>query len=178
MQKNLTLAQEKARHIKLLILDVDGVMTDGRLYFSEQGEIFKAFNILDGLGIKLLRSSGVEVAIITGRKSGALDKRTSDLGIKYLWQGREDKRVALDELLAELSLGYSEVAHVGDDLPDLPVMQTVGLGIAVANAYSFVTRHADWCTTAKGGEGAVREACDFIMSAQGTLEIQLNRYLT
>lgn len=178
MQKNLALAQQKAQHIKLLTLDVDGVMTDGRLFFSEQGEIFKTFNILDGLGIKLLRATGVEVAIITGRKSAALSRRTEDLGIVHVWQGREDKLTALKELMAGFSVDYTEIAHLGDDLPDLPVMQTVGLGVAVANAYPFVAQQADWITTARGGEGAVREACDFIMNAQDTLQNQLNGYLS
>ena len=177
MAKDQQLAQQKAIEIKLLVLDIDGVMTDGRLYFSAQGEALKVFTIPDGLGIKLLRNSGVEVAIISGRSSEALSKRAADLGIKHLYQGREDKIQALTELLTVLDLSFNQVAHLGDDLPDLPVIRKVGLGIAVANAYALVKQHADWCTTAKGGEGAVREACDFIMSAQGTLDDALQPYL-
>ncbi|MCF7981441.1 MAG: HAD hydrolase family protein, partial [Pseudomonadales bacterium] len=144
---------------------------------SAQGEALKVFNILDGLGIKLLRNSGVEVAIISGRRSEALTKRASDLSITHLYQGREDKIQALTELLARLNLSFKEVAHVGDDLPDLPVIRQAGLGIAVANAYELVKQHADWCTEKKGGEGAVREVCDFIMSAQGTIEHAHQAYL-
>jgi len=177
MAKDQQLAQQKAIAVKLLVLDIDGVMTDGRLYFSAQGEALKVFNILDGLGIKLLRNSGVEVAIISGRSSEALSKRAADLGIKHLYQGREDKIQALTELLTVLDLSFNQVAHLGDDLPDLPVIRKVGLGMAVANAYALVKQHADWCTSAKGGEGAVREACDFIMSAQGTLDDALQPYL-
>ncbi|MEZ5547044.1 MAG: HAD family hydrolase [Pseudomonadales bacterium] len=177
MEKDQRRALQKAKAIKLLVLDIDGVMTDGRLYFSAQGEALKVFNILDGLGIKLLRNSGVEVAIISGRRSEALAKRASDLGINHLYQGREDKIQALTELITPLELSFAEVAHLGDDLPDLPVIRKVGLGMAVANAYELVKHHADWCSTAKGGEGAVREACDFIMSAQGTLDDALQPYL-
>lgn len=176
-QKDLAQAAQKAKAIKLLVLDIDGVMTDGRLYFSAEGEVLKVFNILDGQGIKLLRSSGVEIAIISGRRSEALAKRASDLGIVHLYQGREDKINALDELLSELQLDYQQVAHLGDDLPDLPVIRRVGLGMAVANAYELVKQQADWCTKARGGEGAVREACDFIMKAQGTLEQALRPFL-
>jgi len=170
-------ASEKARAVRLLVLDVDGVMTDGHLYFSAQGESLKVFNILDGQGIKLLRESGVEVAIITGRRSTALEKRANDLGIRHLYQGREDKLNALDELLAELHLQYNQVAHLGDDLPDLPVIRRVGLGMAVANAYDLVKTQADWCARRHGGDGAVREACDFIMAAQGTLAQALAPFL-
>ena len=171
------LALQKAKKIKLLILDVDGVLTDGKLFFSSQGETLKVFNSLDGHGIKMLRASGVEVAIITGRKSEALDQRVANLGIKHYFRGREDKINALNELLQDLPLNDAEIAHLGDDLPDLPVIRRVGLGMAVANAYPFVKQHADWCTQNSGGDGAVRETCDFIMLAQETLEPALNEYL-
>lgn len=177
MTTDIAAATEKAKQIRLLILDVDGVMTDGRLYFSAEGELLKVFNILDGQGIKLLHASGVEVAIITGRRAAALEKRAADLGIRHLYQGREDKLNALDELLAQLRLEYHQVAHLGDDLPDLPVIKRVGLGMAVANAYALVREQADWCTHTQGGNGAVREACDFIMAAQGTLEGALQSFL-
>jgi 3-deoxy-D-manno-octulosonate 8-phosphate phosphatase (KDO 8-P phosphatase) len=176
-QKNRAKAEEKAFKIKLLILDVDGVLTDGKLYFSANGETLKVFNSLDGHGIKMLRATGVEVAIISGRESEALDQRVANLGIQYYFPGREDKINALDELLVSLQLRDEQIAHLGDDLPDLPVIQRVGLGMAVANAYSFVKLHADWCARNNGGDGAVREACDFIMDAQGTLQSALDQYL-
>lgn len=171
------MATEKAFKIRLLILDVDGVLTDGKLYFSAEGESLKVFSSLDGHGIKMLQATGVEVAIITGRESKALDLRMANLGIQHYFRGREDKINALDELLESLQLHDEQIAYLGDDLPDLPVIQRVGLGMAVANAYSFVKLHADWCTRNKGGDGAVREACDFIMDSQGTLQGALDQYL-
>ena len=176
-QATLTLKQ-RACKIKLLSLDVDGVFTDGRLYFSAQGEDIKCFNILDGLGIKLLQASGVEVAIISGRQSAPLELRAKALGIQHFYPGREDKLNALSELLAKTGLSAEQVAHLGDDLPDLPIMLNVGLGMAVANAYNLVKEKAHWQSKSNGGEGAVREACDFIMQAQGTLTAAHQAYLT
>jgi len=166
-----------ASQTRLLILDVDGVMTDGKLYFSEQGYEMKAFNTLDGHGIKMLQKSGVDVGIITGRTSKLVTKRANDLGIRFVVQGREDKLTALEEILAEHPYGYNEIAYLGDDLPDLPVICKAGLGMAVANAHPFVAENAQWITTRRGGEGAVREACDAIMAAQGTLQAALEQYL-
>lgn len=177
MIKDLQKALKQAKQIKLLVLDVDGVMTDGSLYISGEGEVMKVFNSHDGHGIKMLRNSGVEVAVISGRKSPALEKRTQDLGIAHLFQGREDKINALNELLRDIDISYQEIAHLGDDLPDLPIIRRVGLGMAVANAYPLVKEHAIWCTQTKGGDGAVREACDFIMAAQNTLVPALDQYL-
>ena len=170
-------AIQKARAIRLLALDCDGVLTDGRLYYGNGGEELKAFHILDGHGIKLLRASGVEVAIITGRSSELVRRRAKELGVTALLQGREDKLVALDELLAERGLARDAVAYSGDDLPDLPAIRAVGLGIAPANAHDVVRDHADWVTTRRGGEGAVREITDFLMQAQDTLEAALAPYL-
>jgi 3-deoxy-D-manno-octulosonate 8-phosphate phosphatase (KDO 8-P phosphatase) len=177
MTKNLQKALASAKEVKLLVLDVDGVMTDGRLYIGAEGETIKAFNSHDGHGIKMLRCSGIEVAIISGRKSSALEQRAKELGIKHLYQGREDKITALNELLNIIDVNYQQIAHLGDDLPDLPVIRRVGLGMAVANAYPLVKEHALWCTKAEGGNGAVREACDFIMAAQNTLVPALDQYL-
>jgi len=177
MNKDLQQALAKAKKIKLLVLDVDGVMTDGRLYIGGDGEVMKAFNCHDGHGIKILRNSGVEVAMISGRQSAGLAQRAEELGIQYLYQGREDKINALNELLDTIDVSYQQIAHLGDDLPDLPIIRRVGLGMAVANAYPLVKEHAAWCTKAKGGEGAVREACDFIMAAQNTLVPALDQYL-
>lgn len=168
---------QKARAVRLLALDCDGVLTDGRLYYGNNGEELKTFSILDGHGIKMLRAASVEVAIITGRSSELVKRRAKELGVVRLLQGREDKLVALDELLAELGLGREAVAYCGDDLPDLPAIRAVGLGIAPANAYPLVREHADWVTTQRGGEGAVREIADRIMEAQGTLAAALAPYL-
>jgi 3-deoxy-D-manno-octulosonate 8-phosphate phosphatase (KDO 8-P phosphatase) len=169
---------EKARKIRLLVLDVDGVLTDGRLYFNETGGEIKAFNSLDGHGIKMLQSSGIETAIITGRNTQLVAKRARDLGITHLYQGREDKLTALRELWEATEFSPQETAYVGDDWPDLPAIRASGLGITVANGNIHVIEHAHWCTTSRGGEGAVREVCEFIMSAQGSLESALAPYLT
>ncbi len=169
--------QQRAKAIKLAIFDVDGVLTDGRLYFLTDGSEFKTFNTLDGQGIKMLINSGVRTAIISGRSTPVVEKRANNLGIQHLYQGREDKLVVLDELLGELGLNYAQVAYLGDDLPDLPVIRRVGLGMAVANAAGFVRQHAHGVTEARGGEGAAREFCELIMRAQGSLDAALNAYL-
>jgi len=166
-----------AQNITLLVLDVDGVLSDGKLYFSAQGDELKIFNILDGLGIKMLMSQGVEVGIITGRNSPVVARRARDLGIEHLLQGREDKREALSELTTKLGISLAHTAYVGDDLPDLGAIVSAGLGITVPNAHSFVRQHADHCTQTRGGEGAVREVCDLILAAKGKLDGMLNDYL-
>lgn len=168
---------ERARKIKLLALDVDGVLTDGKLYFSNDGAEMKAFNTLDGHGIKLLRRSGVEVAIITGRTSALVARRANDLGIHQLVQGREDKWAALQELLEDNPVDAQEIAFMGDDYPDLTVMRRVGLALTVAGALPIISENAHWQSQYRGGEGAVREACDLIMQAQGTYKAALADYL-
>ncbi|PJI48938.1 MAG: phenylphosphate carboxylase subunit delta [Pseudomonas sp.] len=168
---------QRAKAVRLAVFDVDGVLTDGKLYFLPDGGEFKTFSTLDGQGIKMLMASGVRTAIITGRSSPVVERRAKNLGINHLFQGREDKLVALDELLAELGLGYEEVAYLGDDLPDLPAIRRAGLGMAVANADAFVRQHADGVTQARGGEGAAREFCELILRAQGSLEAAQNAYL-
>ena len=168
---------ERARAIRLAIFDVDGVLTDGRLYFMPDGTEFKSFNTLDGHGIKMLMASGVETAIISGRKSPLVERRAANLGIKHLIQGREDKLTALSELRQIIPVEMHEIAHLGDDLPDLPVMRRVGLGMAVASADAFVREHAHRVTQAVGGAGAAREFCELIMRAQGTLEQAQAAYL-
>ncbi|MBC2656667.1 HAD family hydrolase [Pseudomonas sp. MSSRFD41] len=168
---------QRGKHIKLAVFDVDGVLTDGRLYFLEDGSEFKTFNTLDGQGIKMLMAAGVQTAIISGRKTPVVERRAKNLGIPHLYQGREDKLVVLDELLAQLGLSYEQVAYLGDDLPDLPVIRRVGLGMAVANAAPFVREHAHGITTARGGEGAAREFCELILHAQDRLEAANAAYL-
>lgn len=166
-----------AAGVRLLALDVDGVMTDGKLLFSAQGDELKAFNILDGHGIKQLMAAGIEVAIITGRNSPLTARRASDLGITRILQGREDKRVALLELAEQCQLTTDALAYMGDDLPDLSAIQVAGLGVTVPNGHWFVRQRADYCTHAAGGEGAVRELADLLLDAQGLLSGALNQYL-
>ncbi len=166
----------KAKEVKLLVLDVDGVMTDGSVFFTSQGDEIKAFNIMDGLGIKLLQKTGVKVAIITGRTSPLVSRRASDLGIDELQQGREDKLVALQELSDRIKIPLNHIAYIGDDLPDLAAIQKARLGITVPASIEFIKRHADFITSAEGGKGAVREVCNLIMTSQGTLNDILESY--
>lgn len=171
------MTSNKASQIRLLILDVDGVLTDGGLLFDSHGVEYKIFNSLDGHGIRMLLDSAIEVAIITGRKSTIVTNRAQELGVKYLYQGCNDKLVAFNELLQKTSIESEQVAYMGDDLPDLPVLRRAGLAITVQNAHSFVKRHCDWVTTLPGGRGAVREVTDAILQAQGLLDARQNRYL-
>lgn len=166
----MTALSTTAAAVKMLVLDVDGVLTDGRLYYGNKGEELKAFNIKDGLGIKLLRDSGVKIAIITGRKSHIVDRRAQELGIEDITQGREDKRTALVELCERHALSPTDCAYMGDDLPDLSAISAAGLGMTVANAATAVREAADWCSVNEGGNGAVREACEFILEAKGQLQ--------
>lgn len=168
---------EKAKNLKLLILDVDGVLTDGRLFFDNQGTEYKCFHARDGHGIKLLRQTGVEVAVISGRNSNSVALRMKNLGIEHVFQGHENKLSAFAEVLEKTDITPEQCAHMGDDLLDLPIMIRVGLAIAVSDANFAVKEKADWCTALPGGQGAVREACDFIMQAQGNFDKVLNAYL-
>jgi 3-deoxy-D-manno-octulosonate 8-phosphate phosphatase (KDO 8-P phosphatase) len=168
---------EKAKKLKLLILDVDGVLTDGKLFFDNDGNEYKAFHARDGHGIKLLRQSGVEVAVISGRKSNSVALRMKNLGIEYVYQGHENKISAFNEIIEKIGITPEQAAHVGDDLLDLPLMVRVGLAIAVQDANFAVKQHADWCTTLSGGCGAVREVCDLIMQAQGSFDDVVSSYL-
>lgn len=170
-------AIHRAKYVRLLLLDVDGVLTDGRLYYGNNGEELKAFNIQDGLGIKLLQKNGIQVGIITGRTSALLARRAAELGIKLVVQGREDKLVALNEMLEDSEYQMEEIAFLGDDLPDLAVIRRVGLGVAVANARPVIAQHAIWQTSACGGHGAVRELAELLLDAQGKLESTLASYL-
>lgn len=167
----------RAATIRLLLLDVDGVLTNGQLYYGEHGELMKAFNTLDGQGIKLLQQNGIQVGIISGRKSLALERRAATLGITMMAQGREDKADALTELLAQHPCELANIAYVGDDLPDLLVMTQVGLPIAVPGAHESVHHHAAMCTSRSGGDGAVREVADFLLRAQGRYDEALAAYL-
>lgn len=168
---------QKAAKTRLLALDVDGVLTDGRLYFAEDGQELKTFDTQDGHGIKMLQQSGIICAIITGRNTKLVARRANNLGITHLLQGREDKLVALRELSAELGIAVENMAYVGDDWPDLPAIRAAGLGIAVANAHSELHTHADYVTRLEGGRGAVREVCDLLLKAKGTYATALAPYL-
>ena len=168
---------QAAASLKLLVLDVDGVLTDGQLFFSEEGEMLKAFNIQDGLGIKLLQSAGVQVGIITGRTSASLKFRAEELGISFITQGRADKLPVLEERRLLYALELYEIGFLGDDLPDMKCIQQVGLGICVANSNIALAQLADWQTEKTGGSGAVREVADLILAAQGKLDQIISRYL-
>ncbi|HLX24240.1 MAG TPA: HAD-IIIA family hydrolase [Usitatibacter sp.] len=157
---------ERARAVRLAIFDVDGVMTDGTVYIGAQGEAFKAFNILDGHGLKMLGSSGVVTAIISGRTSEAVTRRAKELEIGHVVQGSADKSADFDKLLASLGLQAAACAFVGDDVPDLPVMRRCGFAVAVANAHDSVKSEAHYVTRASGGRGAVREFCDLVLQAK------------
>jgi 3-deoxy-D-manno-octulosonate 8-phosphate phosphatase (KDO 8-P phosphatase) len=167
----------KARKIRLLICDVDGVLTDGSLFFGDDGQEYKAFNSLDGHGIKMLQESGVQVAIITGRTSNVVLHRMKNLSVSTIYQGQSDKLVGYQQLLDELNIQADEIAYMGDDVVDLPVMIRVGLSVAVANAHELVKEHADMTTKQSGGHGAVREFCDFIIKSQGKYDSLMSRYL-
>jgi len=151
------------RAIRLLVLDVDGVLTDGRLYFGPRGEVLKVFHVRDGHGIVQLQRAGLQVAVISGRRSRMVSARCRELGVRHLHQGVGDKLRLLERLLARLKLGAADCACVGDDLPDLPLMRHVGLSFAVADAHPKVRRVADVVTRLPGGHGAVREVCDHLM---------------
>jgi 3-deoxy-D-manno-octulosonate 8-phosphate phosphatase (KDO 8-P phosphatase) len=169
--------QKRAARVKLLLMDCDGVLTDGRIWILENGEDQKAFHTRDGLGIDLLHRAGLKSGIISGRTSSALERRAQSLGVSYLWQGRDDKRQAFADTLAQAQVANEEVAFVGDDLTDLPLMKQSGLAVAVADAVAEVKAHAHYVTKAKGGKGAVREVVELILKAQGRWDGLVKSYL-
>ncbi|MCE2596065.1 3-deoxy-manno-octulosonate-8-phosphatase KdsC [Motilimonas cestriensis] len=156
-------------HTKLLICDIDGVFSDGRIYMGNNGEELKAFHTRDGFGIKAVLHAGIEVAVITGRKSTIVNNRMSALGVSHIFQGQDNKLIAFQQLLTQLNLNPDEVAYIGDDVIDLPVMNQVGLAVAVADAHPIVQQQAHYVTTIKGGFGAVRELCDLLLHVRGEL---------
>jgi 3-deoxy-D-manno-octulosonate 8-phosphate phosphatase (KDO 8-P phosphatase) len=167
VSSSLEEALERARSVRLAIFDVDGVMTDGTLYIGASGEALKAFNILDGHGVKMLQAGGVAAAILSGRSSEAVAHRARELGIAHVLQGIPDKVAAFERLAAQERMAPSECAFVGDDLPDVEVMKRCGLAVAVANAVDAVKACAHYVTRASGGRGAVREFCELVLRAQG-----------
>ena len=161
--------------IRLLVLDVDGVLTDGRLYYGPRGELIKCFHVRDGHGIKVLRAAGIEVAVLSGRRSAAVDRRCRELGIRHVIQGADDKLSAFGRLAARLRVRPSECACIGDDVPDVPLMRAVGLAFAVADAHPAARRTAHYTTSLQGGSGAVREVCDHLVGALGRPEASSRR---
>ena len=166
----------RTKNIKLVVFDVDGVLTDGSIIIGDDGEEYKAFHSRDGHGMKLLQYTGVEIAIITGRTSKVVEHRMNSLGINHLYQGQQIKLPAFEELIKKLNLTADQCAYVGDDIVDLSIMSRVGLAIAVQDAHDVVKKHAHWITPAKGGKGAAREVCELIMKGQGNLQDQIERH--
>ncbi|MFY7697433.1 MAG: KdsC family phosphatase [Legionella sp.] len=168
----------KAKQIKCLICDIDGVLTNGLLYMDNFGHELKAFHVHDGVGIKLLLAAGIQVAVITNSQNAIVEHRMRQLGINHYFTGQLDKNKAYQTLKINLHLKDEDIAYIGDDLPDLPIIKQVGLGVAVGNAVDDVKKHAIWLTKNHGGCGAVRELCDLILSSQNRTELALNNYLS
>lgn len=160
---------ERFNNIKLLICDIDGVFSDGRIYLGNDGEELKAFHTRDGFGIKAIINEDIQVAVITGRQSNIVEKRMTSLGVQNIYQGQEDKLVAYAELKKNLNLADFEIAYIGDDVPDQKVMEQVGLSIAVADAHPIIAKLANYQTTVRGGFGSVREVCDILLELRGKL---------
>jgi 3-deoxy-D-manno-octulosonate 8-phosphate phosphatase (KDO 8-P phosphatase) len=170
-------ALARAARVRLMIFDVDGVLTDGSLHYGADGEVIKTFNVLDGHGIKLLQAAGVAAAIISARKSDIVARRAADLGIRYLRQGVHDKRAAFEQLLSETGIAADACGFIGDDVIDLPVLSRTGFAASVPNGHPEVRARAHYVTQAAGGRGAVRELCDFLLRANGSYEAALAPYL-
>ena len=158
---------ENLKDIQLLLLDVDGVLTDGSIIYSDADSETKVFNVKDGFGLKLVMAAGIEVGLVTGRTSKALHRRCRDLGIRHIYDDVPQKAQLLDQIVTETGIGPGNTAFIGDDLPDLPLMRRIGLSIAVADAHELVRDYSDWVTSAPGGRGAVREVCDALLKARG-----------
>lgn len=167
----------RARQIKLMAFDVDGVLTDGSLFYTDEGVEIKAFNTLDGHGLKMLQQAGITVAIITGRRARCVELRMQNLGISHLFQGVENKLEVMTRLLAELGFSTDEAGYMGDDIVDLPVMTACGFSATPGDGHALVQKHAALTTARSGGRGAAREACEFILEAQGKLDAALAPYL-
>jgi len=173
----LSPVEQRAKKIKVIVFDVDGVMTDGGLMIGDDGQEYKSFHSLDGLGMKLLKATGVEMAIITGRTSKVVTKRAETTGIAHFYQGVEDKLEAFEDLLKKMNVSPEECAFMGDDVVDLPPMRRAGLAITVPTATALVKQYAHYTTQAQAGRGAVREVCELLMKAQGTFDGQMAQFL-
>jgi 3-deoxy-D-manno-octulosonate 8-phosphate phosphatase (KDO 8-P phosphatase) len=169
---------QRAATISHFIFDVDGVMTDGRLFFTEQGEACKGFHVRDGLGLQLLQRAGIKIAVISGRDSPIVTKRLHALGIHEIYQGATDKGDIYTTFKQQHHLQDHQIAYMGDDLIDLPILCQAGLAIGVADSHEQVKQHIHWCTNNLGGQGAVREACEWLLQAQGKLKPLIQDYLT
>jgi len=169
--------RERASNIRMLVLDVDGVLTDGKLYFDHDGNEMKAFNSRDGLGMKALQRCGIEVAVISGRKSKVVARRMAQLDIQHVYEGRDDKLNAFLHLLEVTGLDAQQICFAGDDWIDLPVLRRVGLAVSVADAEDLVKQQVHWITKRNGGDGAVREICNLILIAQGKDQIILDEIM-
>jgi 3-deoxy-D-manno-octulosonate 8-phosphate phosphatase (KDO 8-P phosphatase) len=168
---------KRAKNIKLVVFDVDGVLTDGSLFYGDDGQEYKAFNSRDGHGMKMLQESGVQIGIITGRTSEVVLHRMKNLQVQHIYQGRLEKLPAFEELISMLGVKPDQVAYVGDDVVDLPIMIRVGLAITVPNAHDLAKQHAHWITPKPAGAGAARDICEMIMKAQGTYDAAIAKYL-
>ena len=168
--------QERAKQIRLLVLDVDGILSDGRLTFTNNADELKSFDVQDGFGLKCIQDAGIRVAVITGRSSYIVHHRMQALGIPHIIQGREDKGVALRELCSEIGIDLQETAYMGDDWPDLTALGLVGLALTAPNAHAEVRKRVHLVTQARGGQGAVREVCDLLLVAQGKYDQVLAHY--
>ncbi len=166
----------RAKKIKLVLFDVDGVLTDGRLYLDNRGEEYKAFNSRDGHGLKMLMRNGVDVGIITGRQSDIVAHRTRELGIKHVRQGAADKLPVYEDMVRELKLSHEQVAFVGDDVVDLPIMLRVGLAVSPQDGHFLVQRHSHWVSRNDGGRGCARDVCELLMLANGSFSAEMQRY--
>ncbi len=177
-QKQMTDFELRAQAIELVVFDVDGVLTDGSLYLGDDGQEYKAFNSRDGHGMTMLRQAGIALAVITGRQSEVVRIRMESLGVEHLYQGQRDKRPAYDALRQACGLEHGQIAYVGDDVVDLPVMRQVGLAIAVADAHPLVKHYSHWQTRLAGGCGAAREVCEGLLAAQGKLDALFADYVS
>lgn len=177
MTVSIEQAKQKAAQVRLMIFDVDGILTDGTLHFNADGEVMKTFNVLDGQGIKLLQGAGILTAIISARKSAIVNKRGTDLGIPHILQGIHDKKVAFLQLTEELGIPHHECGFIGDDIIDLPILLRAGFAASVPNGHIEVRSRVDYVTQAHGGRGAAREVCDFILHAQNKYAAALAPFL-
>jgi 3-deoxy-D-manno-octulosonate 8-phosphate phosphatase (KDO 8-P phosphatase) len=172
-----TIAHRKASQVRIMIFDVDGVLTDGRMNYGVDGEVMKSFFVHDGLGIQLLHKMGIATAIISARQTPIVARRAADLGITHVYQGNHDKRITFAQMLADTGVAAHDCGFMGDDIIDLPLFSKVGFSVSVPNGHPEAISRADYVTKANGGSGAVREICDFILRAQNKYDAALAPYL-
>lgn len=171
------MTSDRFKQIELLLLDVDGVLTDGRIIYTDSGEEIKAFHVKDGMGLRLLMNAGIKTGVVTGRRSQVVIHRCNNIGISYIFDGIEDKGAFLDTIIDRTGVAAANMAFVGDDLPDIPLMKKVGVSFAVQDAHEQVKAFCDTVTTQKGGQGAVREICEMILKEKGAWEQSINGFI-